>query len=52
VLELPAGAARSFVARSPWKGDAGKATVALAAGSPHRFELGPFEVLTLELQPR
>jgi hypothetical protein len=52
VMELPAGAARSFVARSPWKGDAGKAAVALAAGNPHRFELGPFEVLTLELQPR
>jgi hypothetical protein len=51
VLELPSGAARRYSARSPWKEDAGKAAVSLAAGMPHRFELKPFEVVTFELQP-
>lgn len=51
VLELPGGAARHFFARSPWKEDAGKPVIFLQAGVPHRFELKPFEVLTLELQP-
>ena len=51
-LELPQGARRSFVARSPWKEDAGEQVVELVAGSPHRFELKPFEVMTLELLPR
>jgi len=51
-LELPRGAGRAFVARSPWKEDAGKAAVSLVAGTAHRFELKPFEVVTLELLPR
>jgi hypothetical protein len=51
-LELPRGAGRTFVARSPWKEDVGKAAVSLVAGIPHRFELKPFEVVTLELQPK
>ncbi|HEY6374337.1 MAG TPA: enterotoxin [Edaphobacter sp.] len=51
-LELPRGAGRTFVARSPWKEDVGKAAVSLMAGTPHRFELKPFEVVTLELQPK
>jgi hypothetical protein len=51
-LELPAGTAGRFEARSPWKEDAGKAAVELAAGSPHRFELKPFEVVVLNLRPR
>ncbi len=51
-LELPRDAKRSFLARSPWKEDAGKTTVSLVAGTPHRFELKPFEVVTLELQPK
>jgi hypothetical protein len=51
VLELPVGAARRFAAKSPWKDDAGKAAVSVAAGTPHKFELKPFEVLTLELRP-
>jgi hypothetical protein len=50
-LELPAGTARRFSAKSPWKDDAAKAAVSLAAGTPHKFELKPFEVLTLELRP-
>jgi hypothetical protein len=51
VLELPVGAARRFSAMSPWKDDAGKAAMSLAAGVPHKFELKPFEVITLELKP-
>jgi hypothetical protein len=51
VLELPAGASRRFRARSPWEEDAGEPVIALAAGTPHRFLLKPFEVLTLDLQP-
>jgi hypothetical protein len=51
-LELPAGAARRYSARSPWKDDAGKAAISLSAGTSHRFALRPFEVVTLELQPK
>jgi hypothetical protein len=51
VLELPLGATRHFAAKSPWTEDAGKPVISLQAGVPHRFELKPFEVLTLELQP-
>jgi hypothetical protein len=51
VLELPTGAARRFKARSPWEEDAGKSAISLVAGTPHRFALKPFEVLTLDLQP-
>jgi hypothetical protein len=51
VLELPAGVARRFRARSPWEENAGKPEVLLAAGTPHRFQLKPFQVLTLDLEP-
>jgi hypothetical protein len=52
VLELPVGAARRFDARSPWKEDAAQPAFSLAGGTPHRFALKPFQVLTLELQPK
>jgi hypothetical protein len=51
-FELPAGAAQSYLGRSPWASDAAKPPVALEAGEKHRFELAPFEVMTLDLQPR
>jgi hypothetical protein len=51
-LELPAGAAESFSAKSPWKADEEKAAISLSARSPHEFNLAPFEVLTLDLQPK
>lgn len=51
VLELPAGAARRFRAHSPWTEDASTPDVALVGGTRHRFELKPFQVLTLDLQP-
>ena len=49
-FELPEGAPRSYTARSAWRGD-GVAPLALAAGTPHRFALRPFEVLTLDVAP-
>lgn len=52
VFELPAGAASSYRARSPWREDAGRAAVLLRAGRTHTFELEPFEVLTLEATPQ
>lgn len=51
VLELPVDAARRFSAKSPWNDDAGKAAVSVAAETLHKFELKPFEVITLELKP-
>jgi hypothetical protein len=50
-FELPAGAARRFVAKSPWKQDGGATPVSLEAGEAHSFALRPFEVLTLEAVP-
>jgi hypothetical protein len=49
LFELPEDAAQTFSGHSPWKDDAGKAAVSLKAGTAHRFELAPFEVLTLDL---
>jgi hypothetical protein len=51
-FELPAGAARSYSAASPWKSTADQRPIVVDAGSPHTFLLRPFEVLTLEFTPR
>ncbi len=50
-FELPAGAARHFTARSPWRDKASEPAIELEAGVPHMFHLKPFEVLTLEAVP-
>jgi len=50
-FELPAGAARSFSAKSPWAEDASQAAIELDPGKPHAFHLVPFQVLTLEALP-
>ncbi|MFI5376921.1 MAG: enterotoxin [Candidatus Rokuibacteriota bacterium] len=50
-FELPDGAPRVYAARSPWAADRGQMPLRLEAGVPHRFELRPFQVLTLEAQP-
>jgi hypothetical protein len=47
-FELPDGAARRYVARSPWKADAGQPPITLVAGQEHPFRLAPFQVLNLE----
>jgi hypothetical protein len=51
VFQLPAGAPHSYLVKSPWKEDAARAAVPLNASQPHKFELAPFEVLTLEMKP-
>jgi hypothetical protein len=50
-FELPDGAPREYAARSPWTADRGQMPLRLEAGVPYRFELRPFQVLTLEAQP-
>lgn len=50
-FELPPGAPRRWRARSAWRADAGKPALALTAGTPHRFTLAPFEVVTLDVVP-
>ena len=50
-FELPDDAQRTFAARSPWAADRGQMPLRLEAGAPHRFELRPFQVLTLEAEP-
>ncbi|MFI5227811.1 MAG: enterotoxin [Gemmatimonadales bacterium] len=50
-LELPQSAAASFSARSPWAEDRGRAPLSLRAGTVHRFDLAPFQVVTLDLTP-
>lgn len=51
ILELPAGSARGFAARSPWKKDGATRALTIPAKTPHTFHLQPFQVLTLELIP-
>jgi hypothetical protein len=51
-LELPARAATTYSAKSPWKSDADKPAITIDASAPHEFHLAPFEVLTLDLTPR
>lgn len=50
-FELPASAARSYRAHSPWSADKGQAAIRLRAGEEHRFVLKPFEVVTLDCLP-
>lgn len=51
VFELPPGVANKFTAISPWHDQHGQPAVSLDAGTPHTFNLKPFEVLTLEATP-
>ena len=51
VFELPAGGARKYVLKSPWKSDAAKPAVTVQAGAEHRFRLQPFEVLVFDAMP-
>ncbi len=54
-LELPAGAATRYSARSPWANLAGEnppRALVFEAGKPDVIRLEPFEVKTLELTPR
>jgi hypothetical protein len=52
LLELPAGAASTFVVSSSWKSQAVPATiVTFRAQEQQTFHLQPFEVVTLEMTP-
>ncbi len=51
LLELPAGSAPRFTARSPWKDDSASPPLSLPAEEHHTFHLQPFQVLTLDLLP-
>jgi hypothetical protein len=50
-FELPSGAARSYLAHSPWASDRDAAAITLRAGTAHKIVLKPFEVLTLDATP-
>jgi hypothetical protein len=51
-FELPVGAERVYVAKSPWMSDAGAPALTITAGTEHLFQLEPFQVLTLEMLPK
>jgi len=51
-FELPVGAVRNFSAHSPWSADSVQSAIALEADKPYTFHLSPFQVLTLEAEPR
>jgi len=51
-FELPDGAARQYVLRSPWKEDADRPSVTLSAGKEFTFDLQPFEVLVFDATPK
>jgi hypothetical protein len=51
-LEIPAGAPPRYSAHSPWKTDAAMKSIKLQGKEVHKFDLAPFEVLTLDLMAR
>jgi len=50
-FELPPGAPKRYILKSPWAEDAGKPTLQAVAGRPFVLRLKPFEVLVLEALP-
>ena len=51
-FELPGTARDGYAASSPWREDRTRMPISLTAGRQHVFELAPFEVLTLNVNPR
>ena len=51
-FELPTNAHESYAAQSPWREDRNRAPISMTAGRQHVFQLAPFEVLTLNVDPR
>jgi hypothetical protein len=51
LLELPAGSAHAYSARSPWKTNSASPALKIPTTEQHKFHLQPFQVLTLELLP-
>jgi len=50
-FELPDGAAQTYSLKSPWQKDAANAAIVVQAGTKHRFELRPFQVVLLDATP-
>jgi hypothetical protein len=50
-FELPDGAPQKYSLKSPWKTDAAKPPIDVAAGKEHVFELKPFEILVFDAMP-
>ncbi len=48
-LQIPAGAPTEYIAHSPWKSDAAMKSIKLRGDELHKFNLAPFEVITLDL---
>lgn len=51
LLELPPGSASSFFGAVPWKTASTKSEITIPAQQSYKFQLQPFEVVTLELKP-
>jgi hypothetical protein len=51
VLDLPPGAASTFLLKSPWGEDASSPVLEVHSGEPATIRLQPFEVLVLEATP-
>ncbi|MCR4416106.1 MAG: hypothetical protein NUV77_27130, partial [Thermoguttaceae bacterium] len=51
VFELPPDAPVRYRLHSPWREDKARAPMRLQAGTPHRFELQPFEVVVYDATP-
>jgi hypothetical protein len=50
-FELPLHAPQNYRAHSPWAADQAAVPLDLRAGHAQRFQLKPFQVLTLEAEP-
>lgn len=50
-FELPTGATRKYVLKSPWKEDATRPTIDTTGGREHTFQLDAFEVLVFDAEP-
>ena len=50
-FELPAGAASTFLLKSPWANAAEQGSLRMRAGQPHAFVLPPFEVVVYDASP-
>ena len=51
LLELPAGSAHAYAARSPWKSASAAPPITIPVNDRHTFHLQAFQVLTLEMSP-
>ena len=51
-FELPQGASRQYLLKSPWKAHAGRPARTVAAEAEYRIDLRPFEVCILEAAPQ